>query len=161
MRRRIASLTAAPPAGGVRAIAAVAAVAVAGFAAAACLVPDTALAAGPGPGAGATGTQLLRLALGLAAVIGLLLVSARLLPRLGGGALVGSDALRVVAQLQVGQRERVVVLQVGERQVMVGVAPGRVEMLHLLEEPLPARERGTATPVMAGWLGRTLMGRRP
>jgi flagellar protein FliO/FliZ len=124
-----------------------------------CLLPEAAAAASPG--ASATGTQLVRLALGLAAVIGLLLVSARLLPRVGGGAFVGSDALRVVAQLQVGQRERVVVLQVGERQIMVGVAPGRVEMLHLLDEPLPARERTAGTAAMPGWLGRTLTGRRP
>jgi hypothetical protein len=44
---------------------------------------------------------------------------------------------------------------------MVGVAPGRVEMLHLLDEPLPARERGTHAPAVSGWLGRTLTGRRP
>lgn len=128
--------------------------------AAACVLPAAAADAA-GPASGATGTQLMRLALGLAVVIGLLLVSARLLPRLGGGALLGGEGLRVVAQLQVGQRERVVVLQVGERQVMVGVAPGRVEMLHVLEDPLPPRERGVGAAAVPGWLGRTLTGRRP
>ncbi len=42
--------------------------------------------------------------------------------------------VKMVAGISVGQKERVVLLQVGERQILVGVAPGNVNMLHVLEE---------------------------
>jgi flagellar protein FliO/FliZ len=49
---------------------------------------------------------------------------------------VASGVFRVIASLQVGQRERVVVVQVGDRQVLLGVAPGRVGLIQELAEPL-------------------------
>jgi flagellar protein FliO/FliZ len=51
-------------------------------------------------------------------------------------------AMRLLGGLAVGQRERVVLIQVGERQLLLGVAPGRVEMLYALEEPLPVSGEG-------------------
>ena len=35
-----------------------------------------------------------------------------------------------------GTRERVVLLQVGDKQLLVGVAPGSIKTLHVLETPL-------------------------
>ena len=35
-----------------------------------------------------------------------------------------------------GARERVVLIQVGKQQMLLGVAPGRVQTLHVLDEPL-------------------------
>ncbi len=83
--------------------------------------------------------SLLQLVLGLLLVLGLIGLLAWLLRRMpgwGGGA---GGALKIVATLPVGQRERVVVVQVGEQQLLLGVSAGQVEMLHLLEQPLPAR----------------------
>ncbi|HEU4620522.1 MAG TPA: flagellar biosynthetic protein FliO [Gammaproteobacteria bacterium] len=131
--------------------------ALAKLAALSLLLPEAAAAA---PDAGATATQLIRLVLGLVAVLGVLVVAARALPRLGARGFFGGDALRIVAQLPLGQRERVVVLQVGDRQVMLGVAPGRVEMLHVLEEPLPTKAGAPLADAPRGWLARALAGRR-
>jgi flagellar protein FliO/FliZ len=104
--------------------------------------------------------QLLRLVLGLLAVVAAVFVLSRVLPRLGGRALTGTRGFRVVASLPVGQRERVVVLEVGERQIMLGVSPGRISKLHELEEPLPRAGAGTSSEASAGtWLARTLGGR--
>ena len=44
--------------------------------------------------------------------------------------------LRVLGGLSMGSRERVVLVQVGARQLLLGVAPGRINTLHVLEEPL-------------------------
>jgi len=55
-----------------------------------------------------------------------------------------SAMLKVLGGLTVGQRERIVLLQVGEKQLLVGVAPGRIQTLHVLDEPLPAADSGTA-----------------
>jgi len=55
--------------------------------------------------------------------------------RIGGGA---GGALRVLASASVGQRERVVLIEVGEQQLLIGVAPGNVRALHTLERPVAA-----------------------
>ncbi len=44
--------------------------------------------------------------------------------------------LRILAGLPMGPREKVVLIKVGERQLLLGVAPGRIQLLHTLEEPL-------------------------
>jgi len=45
-------------------------------------------------------------------------------------------AIDVLADVQLGQKERAVLLKVGSKQILVGVAPGRVNTLHVLDEPL-------------------------
>ena len=47
-----------------------------------------------------------------------------------------SGQLRILGGLSMGPRERVVLLKVGETQLLLGVAPGRVHTLHVLEKPL-------------------------
>jgi len=43
-------------------------------------------------------------------------------------------SLKTVAGILVGQKERVVLVQVGERQVLIGVAPGQINLLHVVEK---------------------------
>ena len=45
-------------------------------------------------------------------------------------------ALQVLGGISMGARERVVLVQVGTTQLLLGVAPGRINMLHELEQPL-------------------------
>jgi flagellar protein FliO/FliZ len=45
--------------------------------------------------------------------------------------------LKIVGGVSLGARERVVLLQVGDQQLVVGVAPGQIQTLHVLNEPLP------------------------
>ncbi|MFK7828944.1 MAG: flagellar biosynthetic protein FliO [Congregibacter sp.] len=44
------------------------------------------------------------------------------------------SALRVIASASLGQREKVVLLEAGQEQILLGVAPGNVRMLHVLPE---------------------------
>jgi len=46
------------------------------------------------------------------------------------------NALDVLADIPLGQKERAVLLKVGQTQILVGVAPGRVNTLHVLAEPI-------------------------
>jgi len=102
-------------------------------------VPVAALAQDGGSGVDLS--ALVRLTLGLAAVVLAILGLGWLLRRTGAGVAGGvSGQLRLLGGLSVGNRERVVLVQVGERQLLLGVAPGRVQTLHVLEENLaPAR----------------------
>lgn len=82
-------------------------------------------------------------ALGLIVVVGMILALAWMLRRMNRiqGSVQGR--MRILAGLPLGSRERVVLLQVGEEQILLGVAPGRVSRLHVLEHPLEVKS-GTA-----------------
>lgn len=47
-------------------------------------------------------------------------------------------SLQVLGGMSMGARERIVLVQVGARQLLLGVAPGRINTLHVLDEPLEA-----------------------
>jgi flagellar protein FliO/FliZ len=64
-------------------------------------------------------------------------VLAWLARRLNAARFAGARNLRLVAGLSLGSRERILVVEVGDTQLVVGVAPGRVQTLHVLERPLP------------------------
>jgi len=84
--------------------------------------------------------NLLQLTLGMLAVLGLIMAIAWLLKRSGRFQVGSGGGLRILGGLSMGARERVVLLQVGETQLLVGVAPGRVQTLHVLEQPLEENE---------------------
>ena len=44
--------------------------------------------------------------------------------------------LKVLGGISVGQRERVVIVQAGETQLLIGVAPGEIRTLHVMDKPI-------------------------
>ncbi|MFK8043457.1 flagellar biosynthetic protein FliO [Congregibacter sp.] len=58
------------------------------------------------------------------------------LKRFNGVSVGSASALRVIGSASVGQREKVVLMEVGGEQLLIGVAPGSVRTLHVLPEPL-------------------------
>lgn len=79
--------------------------------------------------------SLLQLFLGLGLVIGLILLLAWLIKRFGGAGF-ASSGMKVVATLPLSARERVVLVEAGDKQLLLGVAPGRVNLLASYDEPL-------------------------
>ncbi len=53
--------------------------------------------------------------------------------KLNGLTVSGAEKMRVVGGLSLGMREKVILLQVGKKQLVLGVTPGRIETLHVLE----------------------------
>ncbi|MBY0266274.1 MAG: flagellar biosynthetic protein FliO [Burkholderiales bacterium] len=102
---------------------------------------------------------MLQMLFGLAVVLGLVLAMGWIMKRVSSHGLAGGAALRVVAAAAVGQRERVVVVEVGNTWLVVGVAPGSVNALHSMARgelpPAPAAQPAAATQ-LADWLQRTL-----
>lgn len=76
---------------------------------------------------------VLALLLVLALVVGL----GWLLKRMPGSSFRPVDGIKVVASVTVGPKERVVVLEVGGQQLLLGVTAGGISTLHSLDEPLP------------------------
>lgn len=102
-------------------------------------------------------TSLWQLTLGMLLVLGLIVAIAWVLKRSGRFQMAAGGGLRVLGGLSMGTRERVVLLQVGETQLLVGVAPGRIQTLHVLDKPLESmHDAASAVPGFADQLGRFL-----
>jgi len=83
-----------------------------------------------------TVTGLGQVTFALVIVLGAVFAVAWLVKRMRGlGNRVG-NAIDVIADIPLGQKERVVLLKVGQTQILVGVAPGQVNTLHVLTEPI-------------------------
>jgi flagellar protein FliO/FliZ len=78
----------------------------------------------------------LKVFFGLALVLGAIGALAWGFRRFGGPLAPRDGAMRVIAGLSLGARERAVLVQVGTKQILLGVAPGRVQTLHVLETPV-------------------------
>lgn len=68
-------------------------------------------------------------------VLGLILLLARGVRALQGVRGAGNEVLKLRGSLQVGSRERVLWMQAGETHLLLGVAAGRVNNLHVFEVP--------------------------
>ncbi|MGA7800582.1 MAG: flagellar biosynthetic protein FliO [Gammaproteobacteria bacterium] len=86
--------------------------------------------------------SLVQLTLGLLAVLAAIALVAWLMRRVGRFQSGVGGAMRIVGGLSMGARERVVLIQVGETQLLLGVAPGRVQTLHVMQEPIAEDSEG-------------------
>lgn len=93
--------------------------------------------------------SLLQVLFGLGIVLAAIAATAWLLKRIGPGQTSAASALRVVGGVAVGPRERVVLVDVGDTRLVIGVAPGHVSTLHQMPRPQddPA---GTVAEPLAG-----------
>ena len=105
-------------------------------------------------------TTALTLGLGLIVVVVLIVLSGWLVRRVQGLGGVNSQALKVVAVLSVGQRERVALIDVGEKQILIGVTPQSVRTLHVFDEPVVNSSQPTGSGDFAQKL-QQVMGRGP
>lgn len=80
--------------------------------------------------------------LGIVAVFGLIGAFAWAARRMQGGHARSSGMIKLVGGTMVGTRERVVVVEVNDTWIVLGVAPGRVNALHAL--PKAANPPGAA-----------------
>jgi len=76
------------------------------------------------------GTDLGQVVLALCSLVALIVVGAYGLRRVSGMR-TRPGTVAMLGGVAVGSRERVVLLKVGDTQVLVGVAPGRVSTLHV------------------------------
>ena len=118
-------------------------------------LPLSALAAEPvaqvaaAPAVGSVGGQLTQLVLGLLLVIGLIFVLAWLMRRVQGIGPGNAQVIELVGSRALGPRDRLVLVQVGEEQILLGITPGRITPLHVLKTPVDAVKTEAATPEFA------------
>lgn len=86
----------------------------------------------------------------LLVVVGLLLGLAWMLRRSGLVQGAANGQMRVLGALSVGARERVVLVQVGQEQLVLGVTAAEISLLHLLAEPIDVNATDDKQPLMGG-----------
>jgi flagellar protein FliO/FliZ len=98
---------------------------------------------------------IVSLLLVLAAVVMVAWVLKRInLPQQGAG-----NALKVISGVAVGQRERVVLVEVNDTWLIVGVAPGQVNALHSMPKgsfPIQPNTAGNQSNDFQSWLKKMM-----
>ncbi|MGY3282606.1 flagellar protein FliO/FliZ [Pseudomonas fulva] len=140
----------------VRVIAAVAAA----LASQVCLAAATPAATPVNP-PGSLGGQLAQMVFGLLLVVGLIFLLAWLLRRMQGSAVKGGHVIDIIGSRAIGPRDRLLLVQVGKEQILIGHTPGNIEALHVLAEPVDVPKGARqVTPEFAQRL-MELMGKDP
>ncbi|WP_313704273.1 flagellar biosynthetic protein FliO [Massilia sp.] len=104
----------------------------------------------PGPSAGSLVQTIFALVLVLALLAALAWLAKRYGPKIAGG----GGNLRMVGALNIGGRERIMVVEVGDQWIVVGASPGRINAL----ATMPKQEATAAGGVQSG---ATLAGQAP
>ena len=118
-------------------------------------------AAAPAAAPGSLGGQLAQMVFGLLLVVGLIFFLAWLLRRMQSTAVKGGQVIEIVGSRAIGPRDRLLLVQVGKEQILIGHTPGSIEALHVLAEPVEVPENARqATPEFAQRL-MELMGKDP
>ena len=116
-------------------------------AAALAAAPAWAAEAAPSPVFG-----VMQMILGLALVLGLIVLASWMLRRFGAGPTASGSIVRIVTAASVGPREKVVLVEVQDSWLVLGVAPGRVSMLHQLPRQAIAPAAQPAPQGFGRWL---------
>ncbi|MCW1243975.1 flagellar biosynthetic protein FliO [Pseudomonas sp. SAICEU22] len=128
-----------------------------GFFAAALMLPFSVLAAepvanaavAPASGSGMAG-QLAQLVLGLLLVLGVIFFLAWMLRRVQQAGPAGKgQVIDIISSRALGPRDRLVLVQVGNEQILLGLSPGTITALHVLKEPVQVPSAEQATPEFA------------
>ncbi|MCD9115684.1 MULTISPECIES: flagellar biosynthetic protein FliO [Pseudomonas] len=128
-----------------------------GFFAAAAMLPLSVLAAepvataaaAPAAGSGVAG-QLAQLVLGLLLVLGLIFFLAWMLRRVQQAGPAGKgQVIDIIGSRALGPRDRLVLVQVGSEQILLGLSPGTITALHVLKEPVQVPSAEQASPEFA------------
>jgi flagellar protein FliO/FliZ len=93
------------------------------------------------------GPSLLPMLLVLALVLALIPVSMWLLKRLGAGSPAAAAGMKVIGQLALGPRERLVIVEAGERWLLLGVTAASINRVGTL----PKGVQPDAAPVATGF----------
>jgi len=91
-------------------------------------------------------SSILNMFMGLGLVLVIIFTMAWVVRRMGGMQVLGSQKLRLLGGLSLGAREKIVLVQVENKRLVVGVAQGQVNTLHVLDGEYSEEETTTENP---------------
>jgi len=96
-----------------------------------CLTPS-AFAAGEATTPGVSSGSFIQAFFGLLVIVALLVGTAWFARKLTGGRGFGQGGMKIVGGVAIGPRERIVLVEVGEHWLVIGIVPGQIRKLHTL-----------------------------
>lgn len=94
--------------------------------------------------------SLLQVTFSLALVLAAVFAAAWLVRKARGFGKFGGSVIQVVADTALGPKERAVLIQVGEQQLLLGVTAQQVNLLHVLPTPVVSSSLPGLPPATAG-----------
>ncbi len=91
-----------------------------------------------------SGGYLMQLVIGLFIVLFCIIVLAWFAKKMKHFNSMADGSLKVLGGLSMGSRERVALLQVGDKQLLIGISPGRINTLHVLDTPIEMTNQPSA-----------------
>ena len=101
---------------------------------------DSKVASSPG----VNSADWLKAILGLMAVVALIFAIAWFVKRFTGLAVSNQQQMRIVSAIPVGTKERIALIEVADKQLLVGITQHNINLLHSFEEPVVNKNDKTA-----------------
>ncbi|MDR0934390.1 MAG: flagellar biosynthetic protein FliO [Burkholderiaceae bacterium] len=118
---------------------------------------ETQSAARPAASPVSTVGYLLQGIFALLVVLGLMWGAWWLIRRTGFNRKFSGVKMKVVGGLSIGSRERVMVVEIGDHWLILGVTPNQINTLATMpKQELPEDAAGTDSPPFAAWLKKTM-----
>lgn len=111
------------------------------------------------PGVPDSVSSLTSLGLGLLAVIGIIFGCAWLVRRMSGLTGMNNQVMKVVSVMNLGTRERIALLDVGGKQILVGITPSTIRTLHVFDEPVVSQDAAAPSDFarrLQGMIGKSM-----
>jgi len=83
-----------------------------------------------------SGSHLLNVTLGLMAIIGLIFALSLFVRRFGSGTFSANTQLKIISSMPLGTRERIVLIDAGGQQLLLGITPTNINTLHVFADPV-------------------------
>ncbi|MBU2710442.1 flagellar biosynthetic protein FliO [Zooshikella harenae] len=80
--------------------------------------------------------MLIQVVLALAVVLFVIFAAAWIVKRSGAIKPMASPAIKNLAVMPVGSKERLVLVQIGEKQILLGISPAGMNTIHVFDQPV-------------------------
>lgn len=85
-------------------------------------------------------SDALTVSLGLIFILILIFSLAWFLRKIGYSHISGQGQLKILATMNLGQKEKIALIQVGTQQLLIGITSNQINTLHVLDEPLDSTD---------------------
>lgn len=125
------------------------------------VLPVQAAETTPATSGGIGTASYVQASLALLLIVAVLFGTAWLARKVSGGKIFGQGGMKVIGGVALGPRERLVLVEIGDTWLVIGLVPGQIRTLHRLPKgaPLPETSDHSGSAAFANWL-KTVSERR-